>query len=199
MIIRFMVALFALVLGGASAGRAQSPPPPPPSAPPPPPPILPPPILPAPPTCIGPEYRAFDFWVGEWDVFANGATTQVATSSIEAMFGGCAIRETWKPFKGAGGGSFSHYDKERRRWRQAWVDGSGTRVDFDGGVAEGRMVLTGHWANVAGKGKDGLIRMTFSKLPGGAVRQHGEQSLDHGLTWATSFDFVYRPRKAEED
>ena len=149
--------------------------------------------------CVEAEDRAFEFWGGEWDVWPNGATTQVATSSIEAMFGGCAIRETWKPFKGAGGGSFSHYDKERRHWRQAWVDGSGARVDFDGGPAAGAMILTGRWANVAGPGRDRLIRMTYSRQPGGAVRQHGEQSLDHGLNWTTSFDFIYRPRKAGEN
>jgi len=148
--------------------------------------------------CAAQEYHAFDFWVGEWDVFPNGSSTQVATSSIEAMFTGCAIRETWKPLKGGGGGSFSHYDNERRYWRQAWVDSSGARVDFDGGPVDGKMVLTGRWANVVAKGKDGLIRMTYSKQPDGSVRQHGEQSVDQGLTWTTSFDFIYRPRKAGE-
>lgn len=193
----------AMMLGPA---HAQSPPPPPPpSPPPPPPPIL---LPPGPPpvsapaasplvqsACTVPEYRALDFWVGEWDVFANGSDTQVATSSIEAMFAGCAIRETWKPLKGGGGGSFSHYDAERRYWRQAWVDSSGARVDFDGGPIEGKMVLTGHWANVVAKGQDGLIRMTYSKNAGGSVRQYGEQSVDQGLTWTTSFDFLYKPQK----
>ncbi|WP_422060970.1 hypothetical protein [Sphingopyxis sp.] len=177
------------------------------SAPPPPPPILLPPqplAIPSPPAplvqsaCTTPDYRAFDFWVGEWDVYPNGSTTQVATSSIEAMFAGCAIRETWKPLKGGGGGSFSHYDGERRYWRQAWVDSSGARVDFDGGPVAGKMVLTGHWANVVAKGQDGLIRMTYSKQPDGSVRQFGEQSVDQGLSWTTSFDFIYRPRKAGE-
>lgn len=163
-----------------------------------------PPAIPSQPTpliqsaCAGPEYHAFDFWVGEWDVFPNGSSTQVATSSIESMFMGCAIRETWKPLKGGGGGSFSHYDNERRYWRQAWVDSNGARVDFDGGPVDGKMVLTGHWANVVAKGKDGLIRMTYSRQADGSVRQHGEQSVDQGLTWTTSFDFIYRPRKAGE-
>lgn len=150
------------------------------------------------PACAGSDYHAFDFWVGEWDVFPNGGSTQIATSSIESMFQGCAIRETWKPLKGGGGGSFSHYDGERHYWRQAWVDSSGARVDFDGGPVDGKMVLTGHWANVVAKGKDGLIRMTYSRQADGSVRQHGEQSVDQGLTWTTSFDFIYRPRKAGE-
>ena len=153
---------------------------------------------PAPLPCATPDHRAFDFWVGEWDVFPNGTSTPIATSSIESMFMGCAIRETWKPLKGGGGGSLSHYDNERHYWRQAWVDASGARVDFDGGPADGKMVLTGHWANVVAKGQDGLIRMTYTPNPDGSVRQYGEQSTDHGLSWTTSFDLIYKPRRAEE-
>ena len=192
-------AALAVMAAPAHAGFQSPPPPPPPVQLPPPPPAIP--SQPAPLVqlpCAGTDYHAFDFWVGEWDVFPNGSSTQVATSSIESMFRGCAIRETWKPLKGGGGGSFSHYDAERRYWRQAWVDATGARVDFDGGPVDGRMVLTGHWANVVAKGQDGLIRMTYSKQPDGSVRQHGEQSTDQGLTWTTSFDFIYRPRKAGE-
>lgn len=174
-------ALAAAALIWPAAAKAQTPPPPP------------------PPACTSADHRAFDFWVGEWDVFPNGSDRQVATSSIEAMFGGCAIRETWKPQSGGGGGSFSLYDRERRQWRQAWVDSSGTRVDFDGGVADGKMVLTGLWPNVVGQGQDALIRMTYSRAEDGSVRQHGEQSTDHGLTWTTSFDFIYKQRKSGEE
>ena len=193
--------LLGVLVMVAQPGHAQSPPPPPPPIPMPPSP----PLVSAPAAqplvqsaCTVPDYRAFDFWVGEWDVYANGSRAQVATSSIAAMFAGCAILETWKPLKGGGGGSFSHYDSQGRYWRQMWVDSSGARVDFDGGPAGGKMVLTGHWANPVAKGQDGLIRMTYSKRPDGAVRQLGEQSTDHGLTWATSFDFIYRPRNAGE-
>lgn len=199
MIRSLSIAAVAFMAAPAHAGFQSPPPPPPPVQLPPPPPSIPSqptPLVQLP--CAGPDYHAFDFWVGEWDVFPNGSSTQVATSSIESMFLGCAIRETWKPLKGGGGGSFSHYDAERRYWRQAWVDATGARVDFDGGPVDGKMVLTGHWANVVAKGQDGLIRMTYSKQPDGSVRQHGEQSTDQGLTWTTSFDFIYRPRRAGE-
>jgi len=33
--------------------------------------------------------------------------------------------------------------------------------------------------------------MTFSRLPDGNVRQHGENSTDDGKTWTTTFDFKY--------
>jgi hypothetical protein len=57
------------------------------------------------------------------------------------------------------------------------------------------MVLTGMWANVNGPNQDALIRMIYSPQTDGSVRQHGEQSIDHGLTWTTSFDFIYRKRQ----
>ena len=56
------------------------------------------------------------------------------------------------------------------------------------------MVLVGDWKGVNGPGKDAIIRMTYSKNADGSVRQHGEQSTDHGLTWSTNFDFTYHPK-----
>jgi len=55
------------------------------------------------------------------------------------------------------------------------------------------MVLTGWWPAVGGPGKDGLVRMTYTRNADGSVRQHGEVSYDQGVGWATSFDFTYRP------
>lgn len=149
----------------------------------------PPPPLPA---CTGPEHRQFDFWVGEWSVTPTGKTNVVASSLIEKLYGGCAIRENWMPLKGSAGGSLNNfYDG---RWRQTWVDASNSRVDFAGGLVDGKMVLTGNWRGVLGPGKDALIRMTYSKNADGSVRQHGEQSTDEGKTWSTNFDFTYHPK-----
>jgi hypothetical protein len=69
-------------------------------------------------------------------------------------------------------------------------------VEFDGGPSEGKIVLTGWWPGSGPNGEDGLIRMTYSPVGGNAVRQLGEFSADHGLTWQTSFDFTYRPHAA---
>jgi hypothetical protein len=44
-------------------------------------------------------------------------------------------------------------------------------------------------------GKKALAKMTFSKLPNGDVRQHGENSTDEGKTWTTSFDLTYSKKK----
>jgi hypothetical protein len=144
-----------------------------------------------PPTCAGPEHRQFDFWVGEWTVTPTGKSNVVATSLIEKLYGGCAIRENWMPVKGGGGGSLNNYIDGR--WRQTWVDSSNARVNFVGGFVDNKMVLVGEWEGVNGPGKDAIIRMTYARNADGSVRQHGEQSIDHGLTWSTNFDFTYHP------
>ncbi len=145
-----------------------------------------------PPACTAPEHRQFDFWVGEWAVTPTGKPKVVASSVIENLYNGCAIRENWTPLKGSAGGSLNSFVDGR--WRQTWVDGSNSRVEFVGGLVDGKMVLTGNWAGINGPGKDALVRMTYSKNVDGSVRQHGEQSTDFGLSWSTSFDFTYHPR-----
>ncbi len=147
---------------------------------------------PPPPVCIGPEYRQFDFWVGEWTVTQTGKPNTVANSLIEKLYGDCVVRENWMPLTGTAGGSLNNYVDGR--WRQTWVDASNSRVDFVGGLVGGKMVLVGDWKGVNGPGKDAIIRMSYSKNDDGSVRQHGEQSTDHGLTWSTNFDFTYHPK-----
>nr|WP_166176238.1 hypothetical protein [Altererythrobacter segetis] len=148
------------------------------------------------PPCTAPDFAAFDFWIGEWDVYPSGKDTLVAHSRIEKLYGGCAIRENWMPLKGTGGGSLSEFEPATGRWHQTWIGSAPGRVDFDGGLVDGKMVLTGWWPKSGPKGEDGLTRMSYSRVEGNAVRQFGEFSADHGLTWQTSFDFVYRPHKA---
>lgn len=167
----------AIVLALQAAQSAASPPPPP------------------PPACAGPEHGQFDFWVGDWDVAPTGASQLVAHSKIEKLYAGCAVRENWMPLRGAGGGSLNNYVTSDKRWHQTWVDSSNARVDFVGGLVGDKMVLVGDWKGVNGPGKDAIIRMTYSKNADGSVRQLGEQSTDHGLSWQPSFDFTYRPAK----
>lgn len=149
---------------------------------------------PAQPACNSAEHAQFDFWVGEWDVAPNGSDVKVATSKIEKLYGGCAVRENWMPLKGAGGGSINAWDARDKRWHQAWADSTGSWVQFSGGLASDAMVLTGLWSNLVGPGKDALVRMIYTLRPDGTVRQLGEQSVDHGRTWTVSFDYIYRRR-----
>lgn len=174
-----MLEAVLLLLAGQAGSVPASPPAPPPAAP-----------------CSAPKFAAFDFWVGEWDVYPTGKDTQVAKSRIEKLYGGCAIRENWMPLKGSAGGSLNTIDPATGQWRQFWVDGSGGGpVEFVGGPVDGKMVLTGFWKGVNGPGRDAMVRMTYTALDKERVRQHGEASTDHGLSWSTNFDFTYRRAK----
>ena len=153
-----------------------------------------------PPACTAAVYAQFDFWVGEWDVYPNIADAAkaplVARSRIERLYAGCAVRENWMPVKGGGGGSLNAADPATGRWHQYWLDSVGNRVEFDGGLApSGAMVLTSYGGGTGGTGSAGMTRMVYTRQADGSVRQHGEVSSDHGITWSTSFDFIYRPRK----
>lgn len=154
-----------------------------------------PPSAPKPPACADAGHHAFDFWVGEWDVrpYAGGAI--VAHSRIESLYAGCAIRENWMPLGKAGGGSLSLFDAKDGKWHQFWVDSSGSRAVFEGGVKDGAMVLTGEWPGSGPNGEDGLTRMTYTREPAGAVRQKGDFSGDGGKSWTVTFDFLYMPAK----
>lgn len=151
---------------------------------------------PAPPLgCDSPQSHQFDFWVGKWEVHPNGADKIIAHSLIEKKYTGCAIRENWMPSGkelSGGGGSLSLYDAHSGKWRQAWIDSTGTRVDLDGGFSDGVMSITGLWADFNGPGKDALVRMNYRLQPDGQVRQWAEASSDGGRTWQPSFDFLYR-------
>ena len=151
---------------------------------------------PAPAACSSAEHHQFDFWVGRWAVYANGKPDRkVADSLIEAVYGGCGVRENWMPLGGAGaGGSLSTYVPDRKAWRQFWIDAGGSAVDFTGGWTGGAMVLTGTWPQ---PGHDAQItRMTYTPLAGGSVEQKLETSDDAGRTWAPSDDLIYRPAPA---
>ncbi|MEP6787470.1 MAG: tetratricopeptide repeat protein [Acidobacteriota bacterium] len=138
-----------------------------------------------------PEFRQFDFWIGEWDVRpANGPI--VASSSVQLILGQCVIFENWYPQAGSSGKSFNVFDTTDKKWHQTWFDDKGTFNHYVGGLVNGEMMIT---ADKSAGGKSLLAKMTYSKLPSGDVRQHGENSTDDGKTWTTTFDFIYSKKK----
>jgi hypothetical protein len=137
--------------------------------------------------CKGkPEFRQFDFWIGEWAP-KNAQGVTVGTSSIQLILSSCVIFENWNtPI--SSGKSFSNYNTADGKWHQTWVDDKGTLAYYVGGLVDGKMVLDN---DRVVNGKRTIGRMTFSKLDNGDVRQHGESSTDDGKTWTTTFDFTY--------
>lgn len=138
-----------------------------------------------------PEFRQFDFWIGEWDV-KNQQGVPSGSSSIQLILGQCIIFENWAGGSGTNGKSFNIFDTNDKKWHQTWVDDKGTFTHYIGGLINGEMVVT---ADTIVSGKPTLAKMTFTKMPNGDVRQHGENSTDAGKTWTTSFDLIYSRKK----
>jgi hypothetical protein len=59
--------------------------------------------------CCSPEYRQFNFWVGEWEVF-NQKGEKVGTNKIVSMQDSCVIQENWVS-DGQTGTSYNFYNK----------------------------------------------------------------------------------------
>ena len=140
-----------------------------------------------------PEYRQFDFWVGEWDVMAVGAPGPVH-SRIERLLDGCIIQENWMPPGVPGGKSWNFYNSSTRKWEQVWVAPGGA-FKLEGTFRDGAMRFEGRVPRPGAA--DRLDKLTFTPLEGGRVRQYWEQSLDGGKTWTVSFDGIYTPRKSQ--
>lgn len=141
--------------------------------------------------CAGAVHRQFDFWVGRWLV-TDAATGQMAgTSLIERLYGGCAIRENWSG-SGLDGGSLNVVERESGQWHQTWVDSSGARREFIGGLRGGRMVLVATVPRRGDPASTTQVRMTFTANADGSVRQFSDTSNDGGATWSPRYDLIYR-------
>ena len=140
--------------------------------------------------CAAAEHRAFDFWLGEWNVHAaNGKLA--GTNSIKREHGGCVLHERYDTARGYTGESFNVYDASRKVWHQSWVDSDGLLLLLEGGLREGKMVLQG--ATRESDGKVTKHRITWTPNPDGSVRQFWESTNPKG-EWTVAFDGKYTRR-----
>lgn len=144
------------------------------------------------PCLYAPEYRQFDFWIGEWDVIPRGApaTTPPSSSSIQLILDGCVIFENWQS-SGYSGKSFNQYDATAKKWRQFWVDSQGGYLEFVGEARDGNLYYTGETPAAPGS-PAAKHKLTFFRQDADEVRQLWEQSTDGGSTWTVVFDGIYR-------
>jgi hypothetical protein len=145
--------------------------------------------------CSGPEYRQFDFWIGDWDAFeVSDPKTVFAHVRVESILDGCALRETYESTSGVQGQSFSVYDRSRGVWHQTWVTNRGNLLTIEGKFEGGAMVLTGSDLTEDGKARN--VRGVWKSEDGG-VHEHAVTSTDGGATWTPWFDLMFRRRAPE--
>ncbi len=136
-----------------------------------------------------PEYRQFDFWLGEWDVETSGQ--KIARSSIQLILDECAIFENYEA-NGYSGKSLTSWDAGEQRWEQHYTDTAGLSRSFVGKFEDGKLVMLTEFER---QGAKVTTRMTYSKEGPDRVRQYLETSLDGGKTWAAGYDGMYVRRR----
>jgi len=139
-----------------------------------------PPVTQAPPRCDTPQYRQFDFWVGDWTVTSGGQPA--GTNHVTLEEAGCLVHEHWTGARGGTGQSFNFFGRTDSLWHQVWVSSSGTVLFLSGKYSDGRLAYTAQGQ-----------RLTFFHNADGTVRQLWESSSD-GKQWSTVFDGMYVKR-----
>ncbi len=144
------------------------------------------------PSCVAPEYRQFDFWVGDWDAYEVGKpSVKVAHARVDRILDGCVLWEQYEGIDGSKGQSFSIYDASRKTWHQSWVTNRGQLLVIEGELQNGEMILSGVDHPVASI--DRHVRGEWKPVNGG-VRETAVRSNDGGKTWQPWFDLMFRPR-----
>ncbi len=134
-----------------------------------------------------PAHRAFDFWIGTWDVSSQGAPA--GHNEIIPVSGDCVLYENWTSVTGGTGKSFNFYDSAEGHWRQIWIGDRGGVIEFTGQFEDGVLHYTAETKNP--NGTTTLHKLDFYPNEDRSVRQHWQQSNDGGETWQVAFDGHY--------
>lgn len=138
------------------------------------------------------NYRHFDFWLGEWEVFVNG--NKVGDNSITMAKGGCAIHENYITAGNYAGQSINFYDPIDKKWHQHWVGSGGDVYNYlETKKSDGLLQFESKFMGPGGQ--ISLSRLTFTLNEDGTVRQLFENSTDEGKTWTPSFDGLYKKKQ----
>ena len=140
--------------------------------------------------CCSANYQAFDFWIGEWEVFKSDGTL-LGTNTITKDHDGCVLSENWSSANsGFTGTSTNFFNKRTGQWEQLWVDNSGSYLHLRGSRIENQMILASD--EIPREEKPAYVnRITWTLNEDGTVRQLWE-ILVGGEVTNVAFDGIYR-------
>lgn len=146
-----------------------------------------------------PVYRLLDFWLGEWDVYAN-ENQKIGVSFIRKMVNGCAIQENFEQLDGFVGQNLFYFNNVSGEWKMIWITGSAISL---GGVKEKIMTARDDSGTVRFQGtlpdKTAgqliLDRSTFAPVSKDRVNMTIQQSRDGGDNWITTFSGYYQRKE----
>ena len=151
--------------------------------------------------CDTPEGKAFDFWIGEWELSwpgGQGGTPEGETGRgknvITRILDECIIQENFRGEGGFNGMSVSTLHRRTGKWHQTWVDGQGGYIAFTGDFREGEMDLrTDPFPNPSGATQ--INRMLWTNITADSLDWHWQRSLDDGATWEDMWVIRYARRR----
>jgi hypothetical protein len=130
--------------------------------------------------CNSENHRAFDFWLGNWEVY-NKKGDHIGSNNIHLIQNGCGIQENWTSKGGGTGTSYNFYDVKTEKWYQSWISGSGNALLMSGGLSSNKMQMQSEPLN----GK--IDRIIWEPQEDESVLQIWQISTDNGKTWQEVF------------
>ncbi|MBL0145933.1 MAG: hypothetical protein IPP48_09360 [Chitinophagaceae bacterium] len=149
--------------------------------------------------CSIPQYRQFDFWIGEWEAFGIDGK-KAGDSKITLILDSCVLLEEWTSASlqqglRYAGKSFNTYNATTKQWQQTWVDNAGGTNEYMTGKFENNQIIYISTPFKFKKDTIAIRKMTFTNLSPVKLRQHGEISKDGGVVWSIEYDLEYRRKK----
>jgi hypothetical protein len=143
--------------------------------------------------CCTEDHRAFDFWVGDWEVL-NQSGKIVGTNNIIKMQANCVIQENWVASGQTNTGtSYNYYNQADKTWNQVWISGTGNILELKGNLNKaGEMVLKSEMKE-SPRGKY-MNQITWSKNDDGTVMQTWLILDENGKEINQAFTGIYRKK-----
>ncbi len=142
-------------------------------------------------SCCTENYRAFDFWIGDWTV-TNTEGKTIGTNKIVKMQNGCVLQENWiASNKTNTGTSYNFFDVSDGTWNQVWVSNTGYVLRLKGNInADGSMVLRSKL--VESTNGNYYNQITWSKNDDGSVTQRWVILNEEDEIIRTDFEGIYK-------
>lgn len=140
--------------------------------------------------CCAIEYKQFDFWIGEWDVF-NQLGVKVGSNVIISMQDSCLIQENWTS-NNETGTSYTFYNKIDSTWNQIYIDNLGTVLQLKGSFNGNKMVLKSEKFKSEKTNLYCMNRITWEKDSSGNVYQKWEIIDENESLVQVVFDGIYK-------
>lgn len=145
--------------------------------------------------CCATDYKQFDFWIGDWDVF-NTKGVKVGENNIVSLQDSCILQENWKSGNQTGT-SYNFYNNTDSSWNQIYVDNGGNVLELKGNLKNGKMVLESKKLKSTKGDFNYFNRITWTKDSLGNVSQIWNIVDDKEKILQVAFDGIYK-RKVYE-